>query len=152
MKTQHQVRVESFMEGAQQQVPAAPQLPSPTVANLRARLIIEEALETCSALGVVVKAARHGFLEFSDLEFVNFGSMDLVEIADGCADLSVVAIGTLSACGIGDAPLLEEVDLNNLMKIANGTLRDGKFIKPANHPAPRIREVLEAQTQQVQPA
>ena len=58
--------------------------------------------------------------------------MDVVKVADGCGDLSVVTIGTLSACGIADEPILETIDANNLMKFAPGHRIDefGKLIKP----------------------
>ena len=59
----------------------------------------------------------------------------------------VVTIGTLSAFGIKDKRLLEEVDQNNLLKIENGHTdpETGKFIKPKDHPAPAIADVIRAQ-------
>ena len=73
-----------------------------------------------------------------------YAQPNLVAIADGCADLSVVTIGTLVACGIPDRDLLWEVDVNNLKKFAPGlTIReDGKLIRPPDHPPPDIERVL----------
>jgi predicted HAD superfamily Cof-like phosphohydrolase len=69
---------------------------------------------------------------------------DLVEIADGCADISVVTIGTLVACGIPDKGLLELVDDNNLNKFKYGLIRDqfGKIVKPTDHQPPNIAAYL----------
>jgi hypothetical protein len=91
-------------------------------------------------------------VQMDNLEFIPNGHENLVGIADGCADTSVVTIGTLSACGIKDNPLLEEVDGNNLGKfgpeaIANGAgyNADGKWVKAKNHPKPDIEGVLRKQ-------
>jgi hypothetical protein len=69
----------------------------------------------------------------------------MVELVDGCCDLSVVTIGTLSACGVSDDPFLMEVDQNNLDKFGDGHSyrEDGKLIKPPDHQPPRIEELLE---------
>ncbi|RME74113.1 MAG: hypothetical protein D6785_16225, partial [Planctomycetota bacterium] len=71
----------------------------------------------------------------------------LVEIADGCADIMVVTTGTLSACGISDIPLQEEVDQNNLSKFGPGGYEreDGKWVKPPDHKPPKILKILEDQ-------
>lgn len=148
IKSRHQARVERLMLAFEQRVHAKPTIPDEATRILRARLILEECLETVEALGVRVTETKRGsIVEFENLIFEPYGEPDLVEIADGCADISVVTIGTLSACGISDLPLLEEVDRNNLLKIEYGRVNreTGKFEKPKNHPAPAIGLVLEAQ-------
>jgi predicted HAD superfamily Cof-like phosphohydrolase len=72
---------------------------------------------------------------------------NLSGVADGCADIKVVTTGLLSACGIADVVLQEEVDGNNLKKFPEGFKLDagGKYTKPPGHKPPRIREILEAQ-------
>ncbi len=116
MKSDHQKLVEAFMAKAGQELPSAPCMPSAEVRLLRAKLILEEALETIFALGCGVSyggMVRH----LPDFQAVLLPhAPDMEEIADGCADLSVVTIGTLSACGIADDPLLAEVDAANLRK------------------------------------
>lgn len=119
----------------------------------RARLILEEALETVNrglclevSLKEIASSGRRTVcLENMELT-PNRATVDMVELADGCADLSVVATGTLVTYGIADKALLEEVDNNNLLKIKNGHLdANGKFVKPKNHPAPDIEGVLKSQ-------
>lgn len=120
-KSDHQQRVEQFMKLADQELPATPMIPSKEVRLLRAKLILEEALETITALGFEVlndyRCVSLNRVTF-DLITLNGESREpsLEEIADGCADLSVVNTGTLSACGIHDQELLEEVDKSNLAK------------------------------------
>jgi predicted HAD superfamily Cof-like phosphohydrolase len=148
MRTEHQQRVYDFMKLAGQDLPEVPALPSKDTRELRARLILEEALETVEALGFKASATM-GFSVVSSKDFILLDGPepDLVEIADGCADISVIATGTLIACGIEDAELLAEVDKNNLAKFGEGGYRreDGKWMKPPGHKSPDITAVLKSQ-------
>lgn len=172
-KTDHQHRVEAFMRCIHKQqkalggisltqyVPESPILPSEEIRGLRARLILEEAIETVQALGYEVTVElepNHGENREHELDFniMAFGvkpsfvhTPSLVEIIDGCCDISVVTIGTLSACGVPDSCFLEEIDHNNLAKIGPGSSirEDGKLIKPPGHTPPRIQEMLDKLTQ-----
>jgi predicted HAD superfamily Cof-like phosphohydrolase len=129
------------MRLAGQALPALPVLPSLETRKLRANLIMEEALETIKGLGfaVVIKPQSNGW----DIQEAN--APDLVEIVDGCADISVVTMGTLLACGIGDEELLKLVDENNLAKFGPGGHRreDGKWVKPPGHQPPDIKGLLD---------
>jgi len=154
-KSEHQQRVEEFMRFAEQALPALPTLPDENVRRLRASLILEEALETIVALGfsprlnVLPGAPPFPVIELKAVAFVPDQEPDLEQIADGCADLSVVNVGTLSACGISDGSLLELVDGNNLDKfrLPGGWRRsDGKWMKPPGHKPPRIDSLLVGQT------
>jgi predicted HAD superfamily Cof-like phosphohydrolase len=156
-KSGHQKRIEDFMRKAGQEVPCEPTIPDPDVRLLRAKLIFEEAMETIFALGVDVMVApqpqqrdpvalHDGFYELK----INENRLpDMIEIADGCADISVVTIGTLSACGIADKSLLKEVDESNLRKFGPGCSKrdDGKWVKPPDWKAPDIAGVLNSQMQ-----
>jgi predicted HAD superfamily Cof-like phosphohydrolase len=148
------------MRLAKQELPESPCIPNEEVRLLRAKLIMEEALETIHALGFVVELdwlqdspggqRTHVWQEVrnQDVGFVASGNgPDLIEIADGCADLSVVTIGTLSACGISDLPLLAIVADNNMAKFGKGhSIReDGKLVKPPGHKPPDIAGVLKCQ-------
>lgn len=146
MKTPHQKRVEQFMKLAKQNVPEKPTLPSDEVCRLRASLILEEALETIDALGCEVIAERTFQVSKANVAVVNVKQANLEEICDGCADISVVTVGTLSACGVDDKGLLELVDKNNLDKFGEGhSFRpDGKLIKPPDHKPPDIKAYLES--------
>lgn len=126
-RTAHQQRIDEFMTLAGQQLPMFPILPGEDVRRFRAAIILEEALETIKALGftllINVPNAGYdgGFSQICQPEWISISQTQvyepsLVEIADGCGDLSVVTIGTLTACGIADQPVLEAVDQNNLNK------------------------------------
>lgn len=142
-QTDHQKRVEEFMKKAGQNIPDKPTLPNRETRFLRARLIYEEAMETIEALGFDIQIP----LDSTKVEFVDNGQENLVKIIDGCLDTSVVVRGCMSACGVKDKELLEEVDNNNLAKFGPGhSLReDGKLIKPPDHKPPRIRDLLKSQ-------
>ena len=137
--TDHYGRIVEFMRLAKQSAPSRPCIPGEKVRLLRAVLINEEAKETIRGLGCYVVPGT-GEVAVSLTE-----EPDLVEIVDGCADISVVAMGTLIACGVPDAALLELVDRNNLAKFGPGHLirEDGKVIKPAGHMPPDIVGFLE---------
>jgi len=147
-QTNHQIRVEHMMYGFGQEVPQVPTVPDAHTRTLRARLILEECLETIEALGVTVRAEGTK-VEFDGLEFAATHDPDLTEIADGCVDISVVTIGTMSACGLKNRPLLELVDENNLLKIATASKDPvtGKFIKAPGHPTPDVAGEIERQRQ-----
>ena len=91
------------------------------------------------ALGVTVSAAGVA-IEEESLQYAAGGKVDVEGVVDGCADISVVTIGTLIAFGVDDEPVLEEVDSANLRKFAPGSYRrdDGKWMKPPNWTAPNI--------------
>jgi len=115
MQSEHQVRVDDFMRLANQELPEKATVPSSEIRKLRAKLILEEAFETVVALGFSVQAwATKG--AGASITFTELYEPDLVEVADGCADIKVVTTGTLSACGIDDVELQEAVDENNLAK------------------------------------
>ncbi len=146
--TPHAQRVLSFMLRAKQNCPVTPTIPDEKVRLLRAKLIWEEAIELIKdGLGVEV------FIEPDDQGAKTFGfkiagEPNLVLIADGVADLSVVNIGTALACGLEDEKILEIVDRNNLAKFRPGHSfrEDGKLIKPPDHQKPDLKTEIEIQT------
>jgi len=143
MKTEHQQRIEEFMRLAGQAVPLKPTMPSLEVRRLRANIILEEARETINGLGFEIGIDSHEIPVVSES-----GEPNIIEVVDGCADISVVTIGTLSAFGVADKPLLETVDAANLRKFGPGSYRretDGKWMKPPDFKAPDIISVLMSQ-------
>lgn len=155
--TPHYRRVRAFMRGlhagrnaARQaagapllpDMPAAPADPGPALRLLRARLLQEEVMETLDGLGVQLRIDPTNIgavLHFDDLRFVDLGTFDPVAVADGCADVSVVAVGTLVECGIKDAPVLRLVDDNNAAKNGPGSrFVADKLQKPPGHRPPDI--------------
>jgi predicted HAD superfamily Cof-like phosphohydrolase len=133
----HYERVREFMRMAKQGTPDRIGLPDEATRLLRARLIHEEATETIHALGCSVNPAGNVMFDYRY-------KPDLIGIVDGCADVSVVTIGTLIACGVPDGALLQMVDVNNLAKFGEGhSFRpDGKLVKPPNHKPPAIAGLL----------
>ena len=148
-KSEHQQRVELFMQKAGQATPDVPTEPDDKIKVLRAKLVLEECLELIrKGLGIAVSdKGNHVELKIDNLQFDIVDKFDMVEMADGCCDISVVTYGTAIACGVSMKPLLTEVDENNLQKFSSGgyVREDGKLIKPANHPKPRISELLAEQ-------
>jgi len=143
----HQAAVAIFMELAGQERPSAPTIPGAEIRELRAKLILEEALETICGLGFSVWVNPDDANDPLSIESVEFikknAGPDLVEIADGCADMIVIATGTALACGINLEPIQKLVDDSNLAKFSGGRRReDGKWIKPADWQPPAIREEL----------
>ncbi len=152
MPTPHYRRVRTFMQKVGQSTPDEPEIPEENIRILRAKLILEEALETITALGVQVSArTEQGSLtvndETTDLHFTSGGNVDLEGVVDGCADISVVTVGTLIAFGVDDEPVLHEVDQANLRKFAPGSYmrEDGKWMKPPGWTPPDIDGVLRRQ-------
>ena len=146
MPTAHYKRVQAFMQEAGQATPTGLTVPDEATRVLRAKLIVEEALETVRALGVRVRAGSHSF-DMDTLAFEAAYSVDIEGVADGCADISVVTIGTLVAFGIDDECLLEEVDRANLRKFGPGAhvREDGKWMKPPDWTPPDIKGVIAGQ-------
>ena len=159
--TDHAYLVACFAKLAGQDIPSAPTIPDERTRILRAKLIMEEALETIRGLGVAM-SIKEGYWDYpfnvdhmkaGNITFFNddFHEPNLKEIVDGCLDLRVVTTGALVACGITDSPDLQEtVDVNNIVKFRkdkDGYKReDGKWVKPSDHPAPKIQLLLDLMT------
>jgi predicted HAD superfamily Cof-like phosphohydrolase len=130
---------------AKQNCPVTPTMPDEKTRILRAKLIYEEAMELIKdGLGVDVVADFDKADGEPQINFKISGPGDLVQIADGFADLSVVNTGTALACGMEDQRLLEIVDRNNLAKFRPGHSfrEDGKLIKPPDHQKPDFKTEL----------
>ncbi len=147
--SKHYERVSQFMMAGDQQVPIRPELPAPKICELRAKLILEEALETVDALGCTVtgfSAIAAALLRQPDAKLgVQYTHKpNLAEIVDGCCDIKVVTTGTLVACGVPDENVQKAVDDNNLAKFGPGHIirADGKVIKPPGHRPPDIAGIL----------
>lgn len=103
--TNEQQQVREWMKSFGQETPDKPTIPSLEVRKLRAKLILEEALECIDALGMQVcfnNGAREVLYvpELDCYEMHEWKKPNLALIADGCEDLKVVTEGTLVACGL----------------------------------------------------
>lgn len=132
--------VQQFMLAGGQWTPFDPIIPDATVRKLRAKLIMEEAIETAEALGFHVSINEHG------VWLDERHTPTIIEIADGCADLKVVTVGTEIACGINGKPVFLEVMRSNMTKDFSGAKRpDGKILKGPTYEPPNIERVLQLQ-------
>lgn len=120
--------VASFHRACDLPVIETPTLPSPDRALLRIRLIKEECDETLSAL-------------YRD---------DLVELADGLADLIYVCVGTALEYGIPLDLVWNAVQRANMTKVDPATGKvlkreDGKVLKPLGWTPPDIKSIIEGE-------
>lgn len=152
--TEHYDRVRRFMELAGQATPDVPTEMDVETRELRARLLMEEVLETIQrGLGIslyvvcpgcdkniLIDTRRKLWLSSPD-------PYNPVELLDGCCDVNVITTGTLIAAGLTDAEPQRLVDENNLAKFGPGGYRreDGKWIKPPDHQPPELDEEVERQ-------
>jgi predicted HAD superfamily Cof-like phosphohydrolase len=111
-------------------------IPSEEVRLLRARLILEEAIETIRGLGFTIETVSADIKRIESLDDVYF-ELDqepvLEQIIDGCNDLIYVAVGTMLACGVADVAHDREVCRANDEKFPGGVAevnKYGKFQKP----------------------
>lgn len=147
VRSPHQQRVEQFMRLAGQATPDRPMVPDEATRRLRAKLILEEALETVEALGFAVEVDKTVRVRIEDVCVVPYGEPNLLQIVDGCCDLSVVTSGTLSSCGVAGEEPQRAVDEANLRKFGPGGHRreDGKWVKPSDWVPPLLTDILAGQ-------
>lgn len=148
-----QKRVEDWMR----QVPLQTVNAYPTILDLktrilRARLMLEEVLETIEdgfGLDIFSGLQQCVSKEYIDTWcFEDRRRPDIVKIADGLADQAVVLLGTAVACGIDLEPIYDVVMDNNDLKLKTGTVdTQGKLVKAKDHPnpAPEIQKALDKQ-------
>lgn len=110
-------------------------LPSEEIRLLRAKLILEEALESVKGLGfrVILDEDTGDFYPIMD------GPPNLEDIIDGCIDTAYVTTGTLVSCGVPDLAHIRKVNSANNRKFPGGKAifrEDGKFLKPPGWRAP----------------
>jgi predicted HAD superfamily Cof-like phosphohydrolase len=125
------------------------QLP-PDRMRLRADLILEEAFETLRAMVGDSKVVCARLTYFEDearrtLRMAILGPVDLVEIADGLADLDYVVEGTRLELGINGDPIADEVHRANMTKLDGPKREDGKQLKPPGWVPPDIAGEIERQ-------
>lgn len=143
--------VARMMRAFGQEIKAVPELPDAATRLLRGRLILEETLETLvRGLGLHI-SVEHGDEQFvihsiKDLKVSVEGPGDLVELADGTADMKVVVYGTDNAAGLNAQTIFEEVMDSNMSKTyPDGSVqRDGfgKVIKPDHYRPANIEKAL----------
>jgi len=128
--TKEQELIKNWMKDFKQETKDSPSSIDESTTKLRASLILEEALETITkGLGLSVHFPSNNpdvseinemnLKEYSKtIEFYKEKEIDIVEVADGLADLHVVGYcGTASAMGIDMEPIFNEVHRSNSSKL-----------------------------------
>ena len=120
--------------------------------ELRARLILEEAVETVVALVGLKQAVtmvsdewdslRLEYLHPDDDEVSEREEPNLVEVIDGLCDTIVVCLGTAEDIGIDLEPFYDEVMKTNMAKAGGPIDKHGKMLKPPGWAPPDIAGVL----------
>lgn len=121
-------------------------------AKLHAALLAEELAELIEAVlpGDVAAKARQ-FANYcadvasGDIDAAVDGELNLVEAADGLADIQVLTLGAACDWGIDLGPVFDEVNQTNMAKAGGPRRADGKLCKPPGWKPPNIRAVLERQ-------
>lgn len=122
--------------------PAEPRFRNP---DLRANLIVEEALETAFALVGPVRAQTVILNQMTELLrkwATRDGKPDIVEAIDGLCDTIVVCLGTAEDIGVELAPFYEEVMRSNLAKAGGVKDANGKLQKPSGWTKPDLESIL----------
>lgn len=137
-----QVQVQKFCRDVSH-APTSPDRPQFRDAELRARLIAEEASETVYAL--VGRDEAFKILQEFAFPYPHHRGViypDLAEVIDGICDIIYVAYGTAEAIGVDLEPFFDEVHESNMAKAGAGRDEGGKIVKPPGWVKPRIAEML----------
>jgi predicted HAD superfamily Cof-like phosphohydrolase len=143
----HDTCVVEFHEAFGAPVAWSPGVPKAERRKLRCSLILEEAIEFCLASGYSpqVMSTATGEIKF-DL-FATADEPNIVEAADGLADLRYVTDGAALEWGIPLEKCLREVHRSNMSKLGEDgkpVLRaDGKILKGPNFTPPDLGAILE---------
>lgn len=125
------------------------------MADLRASLLLEEAIETVEALGYRLHAFDYEGNEVGPL--VTGGrdeagqlhirlhpdlTPDLAEVIDGLCDIKYVADGAAATFGVDLDPFFRAVHRSNMSKAGGPVRADGKRLKPEGWTRPDIAGML----------
>lgn len=141
--------VREFMDRTPQSSASdTPTIPSIEVCELRAKLILEEALEFIRAQGLNISNYNHD-VNINSLKVYNSVTRepDIVKTADALADLLYVVYGACVSWGIMIDPVFGAVHEANMRKFGPGSYQreDGKWMKPPDWQPPDLLSVLKAQ-------
>lgn len=130
-----------------QKIPSAYTMPTEEERLLRARLMLEEVLETIRDLGLLLQSKTPGYLAHADDFYYTPGRLvpNLEGIIDGCCDEIYVATGTLCKVGAHDSIHLAEVCRANNAKFPNGIAvvdANGKYMKPTGWTPPNHNQYI----------
>ena len=113
---------------------------------LRAKLIMEEAVETAAALGFCVlgRIYENSTIEGKPLaKFSLEQEFDIIDFIDGLCDLIYVTAGAGVNAGVDLTPHFDEVHRANMEKVSAKRFReDGKVLKPLGWKPPDHEAIL----------
>ena len=126
--------------------------PPRAIVNLRAWLLAEEFLETLVGMfsgsearenpEIMRKVIAAHMLELKPILAQTAEDFDILQVADGLADLIYVAVGAALAFGIPLDRVWSEVQRANMAKTGGKRSPMGKILKPEGWQPPRIREAV----------
>jgi predicted HAD superfamily Cof-like phosphohydrolase len=134
----YQAAVLEFHHKMQQAAPERPTLDDYPF-ELRAKLILEEALEFMEACGLKQRAGFPVGVFLPALTGPDWSSM-----IDALCDILYVTFGAAVAMGIDLDRFFEEVQRANLAKAGGPVREDGKRLKPPGWTPPDIKAILTA--------
>lgn len=144
-----QAQVADFHEATGSDIGESPAFGGPEQRDLRAKLILEEAVETVAALGFTVEALLFATPNKQNMPIATFTKSypepDLVETIDGICDLMYVGLGTAVAMGVDIEPHFDEVHRANMTKIGGPVREDGKRLKPEGWLPPDHEKIIHRQ-------
>lgn len=144
--TKGQTQVREFMKFFGQDCPEKPTQINEETVKLRAKLILEEALETIvKGLGLKIFITHNGaewvtidenslkeIISGNNCDFVKFKEVDLNETVDGISDLAYVGeFGTAVSLGIDLEPIQDIIHKANMRKAwTKDQLDEAKYLYP----------------------
>ncbi len=137
--------VAEFHEAAGTVDPVEPvTAPDPALVRLRAKLLGEELIETLAGMLVSEDDPKQAVREWCESVDTTEVKFDILQVADGLADLIYVAVGAALAFGIPLDRVWREVQRANMEKFSDGIKKraDGKITKPASWRAPDIQAAV----------
>lgn len=132
----------------------SPQVPPDDCVRLRARLVAENFFELLDALFGNGSIARPGSPALMRARYQIACviadatlDVDIVALADACADLDYVVEGTRLEFGIDGRPIAHAVHVSNMAKFGEGShvREDGKIMKPPGWKPPDIAGLIRQQ-------
>lgn len=137
-------KVREFMEGCENQ----PVRTGPTTdiskeeRVLRARLVLEEALEFVLAMGCVPVDEDGRAWSYVETHIDPSREINLPEAADALADSTYVIEGSAHTLGVPLGDVFAEVHRANMQKLTGPKRADGKQLKPEGWQPPDVEGVL----------
>ena len=116
--------------------------------ELRAKLIMEEAVETVAAMGFTARGSIHaGWGEHNDVVIADFAKTyqtpNTLDTIDGICDLLYVLFGAAVTMGFDVDPFFAEVHRANMTKLTGPKRADGKQLKPEGWKPPDHKGIIE---------